>query len=48
FTIHVKLLHGFNNHHKAEAIFKALGLALRQALQAEGEVLSLKGEVEWR
>ncbi len=48
FTIHVKLLHGFNNHHKAEAIFKALGLALRQALQAEGEALSLKGEVKWR
>ncbi|MCD6409445.1 MAG: imidazoleglycerol-phosphate dehydratase [Candidatus Verstraetearchaeota archaeon] len=48
FTIHVKLLHGFNNHHKAEAVFKALGLALRQALQAEEEAMSLKGEVKWR
>lgn len=30
-TLHVKLLHGENTHHIIEAIFKALGRALRQA-----------------
>lgn len=31
-TIHVDLLRGENDHHRAEAAFKALALALRQAL----------------
>jgi imidazoleglycerol phosphate dehydratase HisB len=30
-TIHVEVLHGENNHHMAEAAFKALALALREA-----------------
>ena len=34
-TLHVGLLYGFNAHHQAEAIFKALGLALRQALSKD-------------
>ncbi len=31
-TLHVDLLHGANGHHIIEAIFKALGQALRQAV----------------
>jgi imidazoleglycerol phosphate dehydratase HisB len=35
---------GENDHHKAESIFKALGLALKEAKKVEGtEVLSTKG-----
>jgi len=30
-TLHIKMLHGKNNHHMAEAVFKAFGQALRQA-----------------
>ena len=32
-TLHVKILHGKNSHHKVEAIFKALGHALRIATE---------------
>ncbi len=31
-TIHVKVLYGMNDHHKVEAVFKGLGIALKQAL----------------
>lgn len=31
-TLHVHNIHGTNNHHKAESAFKALGVALRQAV----------------
>lgn len=31
-TVHIDLLKGSNDHHKAEAAFKALALALREAL----------------
>jgi len=31
FTLHVKLVHGSNNHHIAESIFKGLGRALDRA-----------------
>ncbi|NLZ70211.1 MAG: imidazoleglycerol-phosphate dehydratase HisB [Clostridiaceae bacterium] len=34
-TLHVNLLYGYNAHHEAEAIFKALGLALRKALSKD-------------
>jgi imidazoleglycerol-phosphate dehydratase len=33
-TIHVDVIRGRNRHHIAEATFKALGLALRQAMSA--------------
>jgi imidazoleglycerol-phosphate dehydratase len=33
-TIHVDVIRGRNRHHVAEATFKALGLALRQAMAA--------------
>jgi len=35
-TIHVDLIRGRNRHHIAEATFKALGLALRQAMASGG------------
>ena len=45
-TLHVKILHGKNSHHKVEAIFKALGHALRAAVTIDEKisgVLSTKG-----
>jgi imidazoleglycerol-phosphate dehydratase len=44
-TIHVDVIRGRNRHHIAEATFKALGLALRQAVALGGgpEVPSSKG-----
>ena len=44
-TLHVDVLRGANDHHKAEAAFKALALALRQAVARDGstEVPSEKG-----
>src|SRR5579864_5596103 len=35
-TIHVDLIRGRNRHHVAEATFKALGLALREAMAVGG------------
>jgi imidazoleglycerol-phosphate dehydratase len=35
-AIHVDVLKGENDHHRAEAAFKALALALRQAVQRDG------------
>lgn len=34
-TLHVKVLAGKNNHHKTEASFKALAIAVRQAISIE-------------
>lgn len=49
-TIHVRLLSGSNEHHKAEAIFKALGRALDAATRLDerirGDVPSTKGVIE--
>lgn len=44
-TVHVELLRGENDHHRAEAAFKALALALRMAVAPTGssEVPSTKG-----
>ncbi len=42
-TIHVKALRAGNNHHLAEAAFKALGMALGQALAPAGGIVSTKG-----
>ena len=35
-TIHVDLIRGRNRHHVAESTFKALGLALREAVRVSG------------
>jgi imidazoleglycerol-phosphate dehydratase len=48
FNLHVKVLRGKNDHHKAEAIFKALGVALRRATSRSARrrgVPSTKGAV---
>lgn len=45
-TLHIKMLHGKNNHHMAEAVFKAFGQALRQAASIDERiqgVFSTKG-----
>ena len=45
-TLHVDVLRGDNDHHKAEASFKALALALREAVRLEAgrdDVPSTKG-----
>ncbi len=45
-TLHIQLLYGKNNHHKAEAIFKGLGRAMDQATALQSRidgVLSTKG-----
>lgn len=47
-NLHIKLLHGENNHHIAEAIFKAFGRALCEAVSADPRVqgvLSTKGTI---
>jgi imidazoleglycerol-phosphate dehydratase len=38
FTLHVRLLSGHNTHHCLEAIFKALGRAMREALSLEEQI----------
>lgn len=44
-TLHVEVLQGANDHHRAEAAFKAVALALRQAVACTGfdDVPSTKG-----
>ena len=42
-TIHVDTLRAGNNHHLAEAAFKALGMALGRSLRASERVVSTKG-----
>lgn len=49
-TLHIKVLYGKNSHHKVEAVFKALGHALRQAVELDKRALnkipSTKGIIE--
>ena len=43
-TLHVNVYYGSNDHHKIEAIFKALARALKEAIQIEGNAIpSSKG-----
>lgn len=45
-NLHVKLLDGKNDHHKAECLFKALGIALRGACSVVGRgIPSTKGKI---
>jgi imidazoleglycerol-phosphate dehydratase len=46
-TLHIRVLRGRDRHHIVEAAFKALGLAVRDALQdsGTGAVFSTKGAV---
>ena len=44
FNCHIEVPHGSNHHHIAEAIFKAFGRALRQAVAVTGDQIpSTKG-----
>lgn len=47
-TLHVDVLKGENDHHRAEAAFKAVALALRQAVASSGfeDVPSTKGTLD--
>ena len=49
FNLHVRIISGVNNHHKAEAIFKSLARSLRAALEIDprrgDQVPSTKGTV---
>jgi len=49
-TLHAKILYGINDHHKAEALFKALGRALDMATRIDerisGELPSTKELLE--
>jgi imidazoleglycerol-phosphate dehydratase len=48
-NIHVKLQYGVNDHHKAEAIFKGLARAMKQAVASNPQELgtpSSKGTIE--
>lgn len=48
-TLHLKVLYGKNDHHRMEALFKAFGLALRQAVAIDKNiqgVLSTKGTLD--
>jgi imidazoleglycerol-phosphate dehydratase len=51
-NLHANTLHGANDHHKAEAIFKALARALHEATRRDptlaGEIPSTKGVIEGR
>lgn len=47
-TLHLRILRGTDRHHIVEAAFKALGLALRDALVDSGAVFSTKGSVMLR
>lgn len=43
-TLHLRALAGKNAHHITEALFKALGVALRDAVRVESDrVVSTKG-----
>jgi len=46
-TLHVNLAYGDNLHHINEAIFKSLGIALKQAIKIQGaELPSTKGIID--
>ena len=48
-TLHIDQLHGINSHHIAEAAFKAVARALREAVETDprkaGEIPSTKGSL---
>lgn len=41
-TLHMKVLYGKNDHHKLEALFKAFGLALRDAMEKDPRVQGVR------
>ncbi len=47
-TVHTVVLRGKDEHHIVEATFKALGLALKEAMTPSSTALSTKSTVKWR
>lgn len=46
-TLHINVYYGANDHHQIEAMFKALGRALREAIEVNGNAIpSTKGWIE--
>lgn len=45
-TLHTKIEYGANAHHMAEALFKSLGRALKEALRPAGSIMSTKGMLD--
>lgn len=43
FTLHVKVLEGRNDHHRLESAFKALAVAIRDAVRTTDQSISTKG-----
>lgn len=48
FNLHLDVIRGVHAHHIEEAAFKALGIALRHALQPRADHLSTKGKAKVR
>jgi imidazoleglycerol-phosphate dehydratase len=46
-TVHTVVVRGKDRHHIVEATFKALGLALKDALTPASQTVSTKSKVEW-
>ena len=46
-TVHLRVVRGEDRHHIIEAAFKALGLAIREALVDSGTVFSTKGAARY-
>ncbi len=46
-TLHVRVLAGDDRHHVIEAGWKAVGLALRDAMAEGGSLFSTKGSIAW-
>lgn len=46
-SIHVRVLAGTDRHHQIEAGWKAIGLALRDAMVPGATLFSTKGSIEW-
>jgi imidazoleglycerol-phosphate dehydratase len=47
-TVHTMVIRGKDQHHIVEATFKALGLALKEAMSPASAVMSTKARVKWR
>lgn len=47
-TVHSVVIRGKDEHHIVEATFKALGLALKEAMSVSKTTLSTKSNVQWR
>jgi imidazoleglycerol-phosphate dehydratase len=47
-TVHTIVIRGKDEHHIIEATFKALGLALKEAMVESKTSMSTKSNVKWR